>query len=63
VIDFITGPPLEKPHRVGQELHRELAGIHSACLGTFRVLYRLDDHAREVTVLRADHRGSAHRRR
>jgi mRNA interferase RelE/StbE len=63
VIDFITGPLLEQPQRVGRALHNELAGIHSARRGTYRVLHRIDDEAREVIVLRTEHRGSVYRSR
>jgi len=62
-IDFLTGAPIENPHRVGRALRNELAGIHSARRGTYRVLYRIDDIAREVTVLRIEHRGDAYRSR
>ena len=61
VIDFITGALIEKPKRVGRELRIELTGIHSARRGTYSVLYRIDDVAREVTVLRIDHRGDIYR--
>jgi len=63
VIDFVTGPLIENPHRVGRALRNELAGVHSARRGTYRVLYRIDDDAREVIVLRIDHRGDLYRRR
>ncbi len=56
VIDFITGSLLDNPQRVGRELRNELAGIHSARRGTFRILYRINEEQREVTVLRVDHR-------
>lgn len=63
VIDFITGALIENPNRVGRELRNELTGIHSARRGTYRVLYRIDDVAREVTVLRVDHRSDIYRTR
>lgn len=63
VIDFVTGPLIENPHRVGRALRNELAGVHSARRGTYRVLYRIDDDAREVIVLRIEHRGDIYRRR
>ncbi len=63
VIDFITDPLIETPHRVGRELRNELAGLHSARRGTYRVLYRIDDDARTLTVLHVDHRRRAYRRR
>jgi mRNA interferase RelE/StbE len=63
VIDFITGLLIEQPQRVGRALRNELAGIHSARRGTYRVLYRIDDHTRAVIVLRIEHRGSVYRSR
>jgi len=61
VTDFITGTLLDNPQRVGRELRTELAGIHSARRGTFRILYRIDEEQREVTVLRVDHRRDVYR--
>lgn len=63
VIDFVTGALVENPHRVGRALRNELTGIHSARRGTYRVRYRIDDAAHEVTVLRIEHRGDAYRAR
>jgi mRNA interferase RelE/StbE len=63
VLDFVTGALIESPHRVGRELRRELAGIFSARRGTYRILYRIDDVARTVTVLRIDHRSDVYRTR
>ncbi len=61
VIDFITGSLVENPRRVGRELRNELAGIHSARRGSYRVLYRIDVGERTITVLRIDHRGDVYR--
>lgn len=63
LIDFVTGPLIQNPHRVGRALRNELAGVHSARRGTYRVLYRIDNAAREVIVLRIEHRGDVSRRR
>ena len=63
VIEFLTGALTENPHRVGKQLRGELAGIHSARRGTYRVLYRINDVQREVVVLRIDHRRDVHQRR
>jgi mRNA interferase RelE/StbE len=63
LIDFVTGPLIENPHRVGRALRNELADVHSARRGTYRVLYRIDDAAREIIVLRIEHRGDVYRRR
>ena len=62
VIDLITGPLLEDPHRIGRELRRELQGVFAARRGTYRVLYRIDEANREVTVIRIDHRRDVYRR-
>jgi mRNA-degrading endonuclease RelE of RelBE toxin-antitoxin system len=56
VTEFLTGALLDNPHRVGKPLTRELAGYHSARRGTYRVIYRIDDAARTVYVVRIDHR-------
>lgn len=63
VIDFITGPLLENPRRVGAPLRGELEGIWSARRGTYRVLYRVDEENREVIVLRVGHRRDIYRPR
>jgi len=44
VIEFITGSLIQSPQRVGRALRNELAGIHSARRGTYRVLYRRSEH-------------------
>lgn len=61
VIEFMTGPLVENPRRVGKMLRRELEGIWSARRGTYRVLYRINDHADEAVVLRIDHRRDVYR--
>jgi mRNA interferase RelE/StbE len=60
VTEFLTGPLLDNPHRVGQPLTRELAGYHSARRGAYRVIYRIDDTARVVHVVRIDHRADVY---
>jgi len=59
--EFISGPLLENPHRVGKELAAPLAGRYSARRGTYRVIYRIDDQARVVTVVQVAHRKDAYR--
>lgn len=61
VIDLITGPLLHDPYRVGRELRHELRGVYAARRGTYRVLYRIDDDRRAVTVIRIDHRRDIYR--
>jgi mRNA interferase RelE/StbE len=59
--EFIVGPPLENPHRVGKRLHPPLADRHSARRGTYRVVYRIDDELQRVTVVGVIHRSVAYR--
>lgn len=63
VIDFITGPLLENPRRLGAPLRGELEGVWSARRGTYRILYRIDEDNREVIVLRIGHRSDVYRPR
>lgn len=63
VVEFITGALIDNPQRVGRALRNELAGIHSARRGTYRILYRIDETERTVTVLRIDHRSDVYRSR
>jgi mRNA interferase RelE/StbE len=62
-VEFINGPLLTPPRRVGHELLRDLAGTWSARRGAYRVLYDLDDDARTVRVLLVEHRSTVYRRR
>ena len=59
--EFITGPLLENPHRVGRQLRPPLADRHSARRGTYRVLYRIDEETRTLTLLTIGHRGGIYR--
>ena len=47
----------------GKPLSRELAGYHFARRGAYRVVYRIDDAARVVHVVRIDHRSSVYHTR
>ena len=63
-VEFITGPLLEAPYRVGKPLRDKLTGFHSARLGTeWRVLYRIDESKRAVVVQDIQHRSTAYRYR
>lgn len=60
--EFITGPLLEDPRRVGKSLGQQLAGVHSARLAReWRVLYEIDDREHRVIVLDIRHRSTAYR--
>jgi mRNA interferase RelE/StbE len=59
--EFITGPLLEQPYRVGKRLLPPLADRYSARRGTYRVIYRIDDATNVVTVVDIGHRRDVHR--
>ena len=61
VHEFINGPLLANPHRVGKRLMPPLDDRHSARRGTYRVLYRIDDNARIVTVVAVAPRSEVYR--
>ena len=63
VIEFITGPLIENPHRVGKRLRNELGGYWSARRGTYRVIYQIKEDQREVVVTFIGHRRNAYRTR
>lgn len=52
VVEFISGPLIENPQRVGKALRNELEGLHSARRGTFRVVYRIDEDDRSGVITR-----------
>ncbi len=63
VVEFITGPLLECPRRVGHELVVDLFGTWSARRGAYRVLHEIDDEQRTVKVIRVDHSADVYRPR
>lgn len=63
-VEFITGPLLEIPRRIGKPLRDELTGLYSARLGTqWRVLYRIDESKHTVIVEDIQNRSAAYRPR
>jgi len=63
VVEFLLGPLVENPRRVGHPLQRELAGLWSARRGAYRVVYEIDDEDRIIDVLRIEHRSDVYRPR
>lgn len=55
VLGFLLGPLLENPQRVGKPLRGELAGLYSARVGTYRVVYAISDDIHVVRVVYIDH--------
>ncbi len=59
--EVISGPLLDNPHRVGKRLMPPLDDRHSARRGTYRIIYRIDDGERVVTVLAVAPRSDVYR--
>ena len=63
-VDFITGPLIGNPKRLGKPLRAPLDGTWSARLmRDWRVLYEIDEEKHEVLVVDIRHRADAYRRR
>ncbi|HLA82197.1 MAG TPA: type II toxin-antitoxin system RelE/ParE family toxin [Thermoleophilia bacterium] len=61
LVEFLTGPLLEEPRRVGKPLVRQLAGYWSARRGAYRVVYVIDEANSLVLVVRIEHRADVYR--
>jgi mRNA-degrading endonuclease RelE of RelBE toxin-antitoxin system len=55
-VEFLYGSLAQNPHRVGTPLKLALEGLHG-------VIYRIDDDARQVTVVAIEHRSNIYRPR
>jgi mRNA interferase RelE/StbE len=60
VYQFIVGPLLDNPQRVGKPLNPPLAPTYSAHRGDYRVLYLIDDVSMVVKVTAIKHRADAY---
>jgi mRNA interferase RelE/StbE len=61
--EFIVGPLLDNPRRVGKQLRPPLHDRYSARRGTYRVIYGIDDELQQVTVVGVFSRADAYRAR
>lgn len=61
VVEFTFSNLAREPRRVGKPLRGDLTGLVSARRGPYRVLYRIDDTARIVFIVRVDHRADIYR--
>jgi mRNA-degrading endonuclease RelE of RelBE toxin-antitoxin system len=62
-VEFIYGSMATAPYRVGKPLRLQLAGLHSARRGDYRVIYRIEDGTRTIQVIAIEHRSDAYRPR
>lgn len=63
VVEFLYGSLASNPYRVGKPLKLGLEGLYSARRGDYRVVYRIDDHRHQVTVVAIEHRSDIYRPR
>ncbi|MDZ4178240.1 MAG: type II toxin-antitoxin system RelE/ParE family toxin [Coriobacteriia bacterium] len=61
MVEFMTGPLLDNPARVGKPLMFDLEGYLSARRGPYRVTCRVDEAERAVRVVRIEHRSDVYR--
>jgi mRNA interferase RelE/StbE len=59
--EFITGSLLQEPYRVGKRVLPPMDDRFSARRGTYRIICRIDDKNRIVTVVDVDHRRDVYR--
>ncbi|MHB1472253.1 MAG: type II toxin-antitoxin system RelE family toxin [Dermatophilaceae bacterium] len=63
IVEFITGPLADNPHRVSKDLTVRLAGYRSARRGDYRVVIKIVEVDQVVLVDRIDHRSNVYRPR
>jgi len=63
VFDLILGPLTSNPYRVGKPLRGDPAGLHSARIGAYRVVYEIAEEDAEIVVLLISHRADVYRPR
>jgi mRNA interferase RelE/StbE len=59
--EFIVGPLVGNPHRVGKPLLPPMEPTWTARRGSYRILYLIDEETRTVTVTAIRHRSDAYR--
>lgn len=62
IVEFITGPLLDDPYRIGKPLREPYAGLYCARRGAYRVMYQVREPGL-VLVVRIDHRADIYRPR
>jgi mRNA interferase RelE/StbE len=63
VVEFVHGSLAANPGRVGKPLQLQLAGLHIARRGDYRIIYRIDDTERLVEIVAVEHRADVYRPR
>jgi len=63
IVEFMLSPLTDDPNRVGHRLRNELEGLWVARRGAYRVVYEIDQAAKQIRVVRIDHRADVYRLR
>ncbi|WP_300015108.1 type II toxin-antitoxin system RelE/ParE family toxin [Pseudonocardia sp.] len=61
LLEHITGPVAENPHRLGKPLEVPYDGVWSTRRGEYRALYMIDNETNIITVVAVAHRRDAYR--
>lgn len=59
--EFIFGPLLDNPQRVGKPLRNGLAGLRSARRGDYRVVYAISEERKRIEILHIGRRSDVDR--
>lgn len=60
-VEFIFGPLVENPRRVGKPLRDELVGLQSARRGDYRVVHAIVKDTRRTEIVHIDRRSDIYR--
>jgi mRNA interferase RelE/StbE len=63
IVEFVTGPLADNPHRLSKPLTNELLGLRTARRGDYRVLLTLDIEKHTLYIHRIDHRSDVYKPR
>ena len=63
IVEFVTGPLADNPHRLSKPLTNELLGLRTARRGDYRVLFTLDVEDHVLFVHRIEHRSDVYKPR
>lgn len=61
IIEFIYGPLVGEPRRIGKPLRDDFEGQWSARRSDYRILYVIDDRSQELLVTRIGHRAHVYK--
>ncbi|MET3810699.1 type II toxin-antitoxin system RelE/ParE family toxin [Arthrobacter sp. UYEF3] len=63
IVEFVTGPLGDNPHRLSKPLTNEILGLRTARRGDYRVLFTLDIEEHTLYVHRIEHRSDVYKPR